>query len=268
MQKQLSAQPTTKLPTMCFAFANRQKVQAVRVNPQVLMFNEKRPRFEAISIAKNDPVFGEAPALMSEKFGVKIVSRPLNNNVEPSMLRLSVTDLSNDAQYLFRSFDPNKADHKVANRRDWDHEFGKYGPPMTGSVILARFDQEPLHVLHAMAILKFAQTVITPALDLYQQDRKAWQSAETHFEHQAVVMKRRLQITGLARPEEFEKFWKAFKQQTVRGRPQQLAEDLKTLGQDAEAWLVDKEELQPRPEWSSVPSLYQVRNQIRTFDSA
>ncbi|TID25115.1 hypothetical protein E2P81_ATG04219 [Venturia nashicola] len=252
---------------MCFAFVNRQKVQAVRVNPQVLMFNEKRPRFEAILIAKSDRVFGDTPALMSEKFGIKIVSRPLNNHVDPSVPRLSVTDLSNDAQHLFRCFDPNKADHKVANRREWDHEFGKYGPPMMGSVILARLDQEPLHVLHAMAIVKFAQTVITPALDLYQQERKTWQSAETHFEHQVIVMRRRLQITGMARPEEFEQFWQTFKQQTVRGRPQQLADDLKTLGQDAEAWLVDKEELQPRPDWSSVPSPYQSRNQIRTFNS-
>ncbi|KAE9990386.1 hypothetical protein EG327_001430 [Venturia inaequalis] len=244
------------------------QIQAVRVNPQVLMFEEKRPRFETILIAMNDRIFEDAPALMSEKFGIKIVSRPLNNNVDTSGLRLSVTDLGNDAQHLFRCFDANKADHKVANRRDWDHEFGEYGPPMTGSVVLARLDREPLHVLHAMAILRFAQTVISPALDLYQQERKEWQSEETHFEHQRVVMTRRLQITGLARPEEFEKFWQTFKQQTVRGRPQQLAKDLKTLGHEAEAWLVDTEELQPRPEWLSVPSPYQVRNQTRTFVSS
>lgn len=257
-----------KQPTMCFAFANRHKVQAVRVNPQVLMFSEKRPRFEAISIPKNDQIFEQTPALISERFGIKIVSRPLNNNVDSSKLRLSVTDLSNDAQHLFRCFDPNKADHSVAHRRDWDHEFGKYGSPMMGSVVLARLDQEPLHVLHAMAIVRFAQTVISPALDLYQQERTTWQSEETHFEHQAVVMKRRLQITGLAKRREFEQFWHTFKQQIVQGRPEQLAEDLRTLGQDAEAWLVDKEEMEPRLEWASVPSPYQVRNQIRTFGSA
>ncbi|QDS75531.1 hypothetical protein FKW77_005312 [Venturia effusa] len=253
---------------MCFFFANRQKVQAVRVNPQVLMFSEKRPRFEAISIAKNDQVFDEKPALMSEKFGIKIVSRPLNYNVNTPTLRLSVTDLDNDVRHLFRCFDPNKADHSVVNQREWDHEFGKYGPPMMGCVVLARLDQEPLHVLHAMAILSFAQNIISPALDLYQQERKSWQSEETHFEHQAVVMKRRLQITGMARRPEFENFWRIFRQQTIQGRPEQLAQDLRTLGQDAEAWLVDKEELQPRPEWASVPSPYQVRNQIRTFSAA
>lgn len=251
---------------MCFVFANRQKVQAVRVNPQVLMFSEKRPRFEAITISKYDRIFEDTPALMSEKFGIKIVSRALNNNADTSNLRLSVSDLNNDAQHLFRCFNPNIADHSVVNRRDWDHEFGKYGPAMMGPVILARLDQEPLHVLHAMAILKFAQTIITPALDLYQQERKAWHAEETHFEHQAVVMKRRLQTTGMARREEFEQFWRVFKQQTVQGRPEQMDAELKTLGQDLEVW-VDKEELQPRPEWASVPSPYQARDQTRTFSA-
>lgn len=260
----LSTQSTTSLMMCCF-FANRRKVRAVRVNPQVLMHGEKRPRYEAISLAQNDQIFEQNPASISEAFRIKIVCRPLKSNGDTSKLRLSVTDTDNEAQHLFRCCDANKADHSVVNQKDWDHEFGKYGPPMTGSILLARYDKQPFHVLHAMGMLKFAETVMSPELDLYQQERKSWQAEETHFEHQAIVMRRRIEIVGKAR-REFGPFWRKFKQQTVQGRPDLLPENARTLADYAESWLEDKDEFEPRPEWASVPSPYTVGKQTRSLD--
>jgi hypothetical protein len=248
---------------MCFPFANRHKVQAVRVNPQGFMLGEKRPRFEAVTVAQNDQIFSLTPASLSEVLGIKVVGRPLHGNVDPSMHRLSNTN--NDTQHLFRCCIANKVDHSVVDQRDWDHEFGQYGPPMMGPILLARYDKEPLHILHAMALLDFAENVMSSEFDDYQHHRKSWHVEETHFEHQAVVMRRRVEILGKANRKEFEKFWYTFKQQTVHGHPELLAEDETTMQQQMELWMVDRDELEPRPEWASVPSPYNVTDRTRRF---
>jgi hypothetical protein len=253
--------------TMCLPFANRHKVQAVRVNPQGFILSEKRPRFETIMISQNDEIFSLSPSSLSEVLGIKVVGRPLNNaHKDPSMRRLSNTNY--DAQHLFRCCVVNKVDDIAAShsRREWDRQFGEYELPydMMGPMILARSDKGPFHILHAMAMLNFAENIMSPEFDDYQHHRKSWRVEETHFEHQRVVMTRRLEIARKANRKGFEFFWKKFKQQTVHGYPELLVEDDETtMQQQMELWMVNRDELEPRPEWASVPSPYDVTNKTR-----
>jgi hypothetical protein len=246
---------------MCFLFANRtKKVQAVRVNTQGFMLSGKRPRFEQVMLPQNDQIFSLDPASLSEVMGIKIVGRPLND-VDPSKRRLINTN--HYVQHLFRCCLINKVDTTAAsfNQRDWDHEFGQHETPaMMGPVILARHDKQPLHILHAMAMLNFAETVMSPEFDDYQQQRTSWWVEKSHFEHQAVVVMRRLEISWKAERREFERFWHTFKQQTVHGHPELLVEEEdnaeESMQQLMKLWMVDRDELRPRPEWASVPSPY------------
>jgi hypothetical protein len=217
-------------------------------------------------ISQNDPVFDLPPSTLTEVLRIKLVGRPLNTKQNTSMHRLSHTNF--DAQHLFRCCNVNVADHKAGlyNKREWDRNFGEYELPhdIIGPMILARSDMTPLHVLHAMAILSFAETVMTPLFDQYQMYRKLWRSIESHFEHQFRVMTRRVEIVAEAHPKRFVEFWEDFKKQTVNGHPEWLVEDDETtVQQQLELWMVNREELKPRPEWVLVPSPYDVTTKTK-----
>jgi hypothetical protein len=248
---------------MCFPFffANwNNKVQAVRVNPQGFILSEKRPRFETIMISQNDLIFSRAPSSLSEVMGIRVVGRPLGT-VDGSMSPLGNTN--RDALHLFRCCVVNKIDDTAASQRDWDREFGQCELPETmGPMVLARSDRGALHILHAMALLSFAENVMSPLFDDYQQDRKLWRNEKTHFEHQRLVITRRLDIASKADRIEFEKFWRKFKQERVDGHPELLNSET-AIQRQMELWLVNLDELEPHPEWASVPSPYDVTDQTR-----
>jgi hypothetical protein len=159
-----------------------------------------------------------------------------------------------EAQHLFRNCNIQARD-PLAPNRDWDHQFGKYEleDDIVGPLILARKDKRPLHVLHAMAIIHFAQNIMAPLLDNYQNNRRFFTEAPTYFEHQAHVMAARHSIVQYAKPENFRPFWYNFKAQKINGSLDTIVhESEESADLQMKMWMVNREELMPRPEWQSV----------------
>jgi hypothetical protein len=110
-----------------------------------------------------------------------------------------------------------------------------------------------------MAIINFAENVMSPLLDDYQQIRRNWRDSSTHFEHQRAVIMARYDIVQRATPEEFKAFWREFKDQKVDGRKDLLVDESeKTAKLQMDLWMVDRDELVPHPEWENIPSPYDV----------
>jgi hypothetical protein len=165
-----------------------------------------------------------------------------------------LNDRNLEAQHLFRNCDVQSRD-PFAPDWDWDHQFGKYEleDDIVGPLILARKDRKPLHVLHAMAIISFAEQIMAPLLDNYQCNRVVFKQAPTYFEHQAQVMTARHSVIQYAKPETFRPFWYKFKAQKVNGNLDLLGEERDGAAQlQMKMWMVNQEELMPRPEWQGV----------------
>jgi len=79
-------------------------------------------------------------------------------------------------------------------------------------------------------------------------------------------MQARLEIAGKARSEPFNLFWTEFKDEKIKGHPELIfTEDETTVRHQMEMWMVNREELTPRPEWADVPSPYDVGQKF-SFD--
>jgi hypothetical protein len=144
---------------------------------------------------------------------------------------------------------------------EWDHQFGEYEleNDIVGPLVLARKDKRSLHVLHAMAIVNFAEIVMVPLLDDYQSKRRVWKQAATHFEHQKEVMTARTMILEQTKPDQFKFFWYDFKMRKIQGRPDLLVEESeKTAQLQMNLWMLDRGELLPRPEWKDVSCPYDI----------
>ncbi|KAF2431233.1 hypothetical protein EJ08DRAFT_696621 [Tothia fuscella] len=232
-------------------------VQAVRVNPHSYVIEEVRLKFEEFTLPSNDPIFNSAPSTLTTNMELPIVARP-DPTTRKSCRRYS--DINTNAEYLFRNCNVQSHD-TIVNKKDWDHQFGKYelNDVIFGPIILARKDKKPLHVLHARAIMSFAENIMAPLFDEYQIARKFWRNLDTHFEQQWEVVIARFNIARQGKKEEFMRFWYDYKGSKIKGQPDML------VGESAEverlqmlSWIVDRYELEPHPEWIHVPTPYDV----------
>jgi hypothetical protein len=189
--------------------------------------------------------------------GLDLVHKPDVIHNKP-LRRLS--DINVDAQILFRNCNVQCRDNTVDNAADWDHQFGKYelDHDIVGPMILARKDKQSLHVLHAMAVVAFAENVMVPLFDNYQRQRNSWADL-THFELQWEVLAARFEVARHAKKEEFMKFWDEFRNDKVRGRPEKLLEESEEVMKlQKDMWICDRYEFMPRPEWANVLNPYDV----------
>jgi hypothetical protein len=209
-------------------------------------------------IPTNDHIFSTAPSTLSVWLRIPLHGRA--GDTSHSKAVRSLSDINTEAQHLFRNCNVLAHDSK-ASEIEWDHQFGEYEleADIIGPLILARKDKKSLHVLHAMAIVAFAETVMVPLLDGYQIERWFWKQTATHFEHQKEVMTARTSILEHAKPGQFRSFWYDFKRQKIRGKPELLTEEGdKTAQMQMNLWMLDRGELLPRPEWKDIVCPYDV----------
>jgi hypothetical protein len=189
---------------------------------------------------------------MSTWLQIPLHGRASDTSHNKALRRLSARNM--EAQHLFRNCDVQVRD-PLAPKWDWDHQFGTYEleNDIVGPLIIARKDKRPLHLLHAMAVVHYAEHVMTPLLDTYQRDRQMFKQAPTYFEHQAQVMIARHSIVQHAKPENFRLFWYKYKEQKVNGSLDMLVDEgEETAHLQMKMWTMDREELTPRPEWQGV----------------
>ncbi|KAF2398445.1 hypothetical protein EJ06DRAFT_108751 [Trichodelitschia bisporula] len=144
--------------------------------------------------------------------------------------------------------------------KDWDYQFGacEIDTAISGPMILARVDKAPLHPLHAAAFIKFAQDVMSPLFDKYQEEHQAWDNM-LHFERQYHIIPARQKVSRTACKDVFLPFFEEYKALRVAGRPELLRPKHElSIEQQFEATSIPMQERIPHPEWESVVSPYDI----------
>jgi len=226
------------------------RVQAVRIACDGEIQELDVPKYQSISISAYDDSYRDDYSFVSDLsrfIGLPVTARKVHLD---NYWRI---DLNNaEGASLFRNCDIGTVEpERLA--------FGAIPPTWsdnTGPIIIARLDKKPLHPLHAAALVAFSSRELRQSFQECMDAEKAWRNLHGARE---MIFERRREVLAGATAHAFSEFFNQYKTRRVQGRPD-LMLPLPQLNhrQRQEAQNIPPDEIEPRPDWATVVSPYDV----------